>query len=178
MPRHDTERLVLEPLNADDATVDFLFGLNSDPEVMRYLTGGKPSTRTEVIMAARAAVAHRWIVHLRGSGETIGWAGIRPGRDDARNRELGYRFIRTAWGHGYATEASRSLIAHAFHTLDAHRVWAGTMAVNTRSRRVMESCGMTLYRTFFAAYDDPIEGSEHGDVEYELSLADWRKVVE
>ena len=59
MPRHDTERLVLEPLNADDATVDFLFGMNSDPEVMRYLTGGKPNSRAEVIMAARAAVMHR-----------------------------------------------------------------------------------------------------------------------
>ena len=37
----ETERLALRPITMDD--VDLLVSLDSDPEVMRYLTGGKPS---------------------------------------------------------------------------------------------------------------------------------------
>ena len=53
------------------------------------------------------------------------------------------------------------------------RVVAETMAVNLGSRRVMEKCGLTLVRTFHQDWPDAIEGSEHGDVEYALTRADW-----
>ena len=39
----ETERLILRRLTEND--VDHLFELDSDPEVMRYLTGGVPHTR-------------------------------------------------------------------------------------------------------------------------------------
>ena len=42
------------------------------------------------------------------------------------------------------------------------------MAVNTRSRAVMERCGLRHVRTFHLDFDDPIPGSEEGEVEYEL----------
>jgi SAM-dependent methyltransferase len=45
--------------------------------------------------------------------------------------------------------------------------------VNERSRRVMERCGLRYVRTFHLAWDDPIEGTEHGEVEYELRRQDW-----
>ena len=49
------------------------------------------------------------------------------------------------------------------------------MTVNTASRRVMERCGLRYVRTFHLEWDDPIEGTEHGDVEYELTKADWER---
>lgn len=52
--------------------------------------------------------------------------------------ELGYRLNQAAWGRGYATEGSRALIHKGFTDLEVGRVTANTMAVNTRSRRVME----------------------------------------
>ena len=41
----DTDRLTLRRFTEDD--VDNLFDLGSDPEVMRYLTGGRPTSRDE-----------------------------------------------------------------------------------------------------------------------------------
>ena len=51
------------------------------------------------------------------------------------------------------------------------RVWAETMAVNTRSRRVMETLGMTFVRTYVGHWDEPIAGWEEGEVVYELTSA-------
>jgi RimJ/RimL family protein N-acetyltransferase len=48
------------------------------------------------------------------------------------------------------------------------------MAVNTRSRRVMERCGLKYVRTFYLSWDDPIAGTEAGEVEYELWRRDWQ----
>ena len=42
----ETERLMLRPFTDD--VVDHLFPLHNDPEVMRFLTGGKPVSRAEV----------------------------------------------------------------------------------------------------------------------------------
>lgn len=41
------------------------------------------------------------------------------------------------------------------------------MAVNTRSRRVMEKSGLSFVRNFTGDWPEAIEGSEHGEVEYE-----------
>jgi hypothetical protein len=47
------------------------------------------------------------------------------------------------------------------------------MAVNAASRGVMTSVGMSYIRTYFPDWEDPLPGSEQGEVEYELTLADW-----
>jgi RimJ/RimL family protein N-acetyltransferase len=52
-------------------------------------------------------------------------------------------------------------------------VIAHTMTVNAASRRVMEKSGLMLARTFHQDSPDAIEGSEHGEVEYALTKADW-----
>jgi Acetyltransferase (GNAT) domain len=74
---------------------------------------------------------------------------------------------------GYATEGSRALIRKGFTELGVRRVVAETMVVNVASRRVMEKAGLTLVRTFHAAWPYRIEGGELGDVEYALDRADW-----
>jgi RimJ/RimL family protein N-acetyltransferase len=67
------------------------------------------------------------------------------------------------------------LVDKAFVEAAAERVWAETMAVNTGSRRVMEKAGLTLVRTFQPIWHDPIDGSEQGEVEYELRRPDWER---
>ena len=42
----ETERLVLRRFT--EADVDLLAGLDSDPDVMRYITGGRPTSREEI----------------------------------------------------------------------------------------------------------------------------------
>ena len=164
----ETGRLRLRPLSLND--VELLVELDSDPEVTRYINGGRPSTAEEVEATVRAAVGHRWTAFTNDTGEFVGWFSLRPTGD--REYELGYRLRQAWWGRGFATEGSRRLVDHAFGSLRASRIWAQTMTVNTRSRRVMEACGLRYVRTFHLDWDEPIEGSEHGDVEYELLRAD------
>jgi RimJ/RimL family protein N-acetyltransferase len=165
----ETERLALRPITMDD--VDLLVELDSDPEVMRFITGGEPTSRAYVTERVQRSLGHRWIAYERAPGAFIGWFGLRPSAD--RVRELGYRLRKDAWGKGYATEGSAALIRLAFTELGAERVRAETMTVNTRSRAVMERCGLRFVRTFHGDWEPKFEGSELDDVEYEITRAEW-----
>lgn len=110
----------------------------------------------------------------REGGAFLGWFEFRPVDGDRAEVELGYRLRRAAWGHGYATEGSRALVRRGFTGLGVERVVAYTMAVNSGSRRVMEKAGLSYVRTFREDYPETIAGSEHGEVEYALTAADWR----
>ena len=67
------------------------------------------------------------------------------------------------------------MIAEAFANLGVTRIRAQTMTVNAASRRVMEHCGLRFVRTFHLEGLVPIEGSDQGDVEYELTKAEWEQ---
>jgi RimJ/RimL family protein N-acetyltransferase len=177
----ETERLLLRRFTVAD--VDHLVELDSDPEVMRFLTNGRPTPR-EVIERESLPLMLSGYERLRGfgrmatfeksSGAFLGWIGFdppEPGRP-ADEVELGYRLRRAAWGRGYATEGARALILVAFDELGVRRVFAQTMAVNLASRRVMEKCGMRHVRTFHLTWEDPIPGTELGEVEYALDATD------
>lgn len=166
--RFRTDRLrcrLLEP--GDEGS---LFDLDQDPEVMRYLTGGRPGTRAEAEQRVARAGAWTWLATSTSDG-FVGWFSLRP--TGAGERELGYRLRRECWGLGYATEGSARCVELAFTTLGAERVWAQTMTVNVGSRRVMEKLGLSHCRTFYGDWDEPIPGADDGDVEYELTRADW-----
>ena len=171
--RIDTDRLWMRPLGLDD--VDLLVELDSDPEVMRFLTG-RPSSRVEIEESIRTGLGRRWIAHDRSSGEFVGWFTLRETIET--EFVLGYRLRRRWWGMGLATEGTRALIDLAFTERNATRVTAQTMAVNQRSRRVMEQCGMRLVRTLHLEFDDPLPGVEHGETEYELTMDQWRHTLE
>jgi RimJ/RimL family protein N-acetyltransferase len=181
-PFLETERLILRQFTRSDA--DHLVDLDSDPEVMRYLTGGRPTPRNVVVadVLPRFLDYHRrfgsygyWVAIERSAKGFLGWFHFRPRPDDPPGRvELGYRLRRTAWGRGYATEGSRALIGKGFTELGVAQVYAQTMAVNTRSRRVMRKAGLRHVRTFHREWDEPLPGAEHGEVEYALDRADWQ----
>ncbi|HJP73797.1 MAG TPA: GNAT family N-acetyltransferase [Pseudonocardiaceae bacterium] len=172
-----TDRLVLREFTEADA--DNLVELDSDPRVMEFLTGGKATPRADIEERVLPAIlryyelgpAGTWAAQDRQSGAFLGWMSLQPG--EAEGVELGYRLRAETWGRGLATEGSRALVRAAFDDLGLDRVWAQTMAVNTRSRRVLEKTGLRYLRTFHVHFDDPIPGTEHGEVEYELRGTDW-----
>jgi RimJ/RimL family protein N-acetyltransferase len=172
-----TRRLVLRWLEPYD--VDDLVELDSDPEVMRFLTGGRPTKRETVERnlndgCDRAAGYGRWAASEKATGGFIGWFALSRAADTPPHEaELGYRLRRDAWGKGYASEGSRALLHKAFTELGTQRVWAETMFVNTRSRQVMERIGLRFVRVFHVDFDDPIPGTEHGEVEYEIRREEW-----
>jgi RimJ/RimL family protein N-acetyltransferase len=176
----ETDRLLLR--YAVEADAQLLHDLDSDPEVMRYLTGGKPTPRSVIetetlprFLAGRNGGEPRcWIAIERASSAFVGGFALEtPADGRADQAELGYRLRRSAWGKGYATEGSRALVAKGFGELGLERIWAETMAVNLASRRVMEKAGLAYVRTFHLEWDDPIEGTEQGEVEYAITRAEW-----
>jgi RimJ/RimL family protein N-acetyltransferase len=181
----ETPRLTIRQFTEDD--VDNLFDLNNDPVVMRYINGGKPTPRDVIqdkIIPFHLGVYGRldrlgtWAADSTATGEFLGWFHFRPGTDDdITNIDLGYRLRRSAWNKGYATEGSRALVAMGFTDLEVDRVFAHTLTVNVASRRVMEKCGLTLVRTTQYHGADAIEGSEHGEVEYELTKPEWQALT-
>ncbi|MFI6166368.1 GNAT family N-acetyltransferase [Nocardia sp. NPDC051052] len=177
----ETDRLILRRFTAAD--VDDLVWLDSDPAVMRYLTGA-PTPRGEIehevlpqiLRDYRLGPVGRFAAIERSTATFVGWLALQPPQDGSRTDvELGYRFAASVWGRGYATEAPRALIRKGFTEFGVERVWAETMAVNIASRRVLKKSGLTHVRSFYLHFDDPVPGTEHGEVEYELHRADWRK---
>ncbi|MBD0741284.1 GNAT family N-acetyltransferase [Streptomyces sp. CBMA152] len=177
----ETERLVLRPFS--DADADHLFALDSDPDVMRFINGGRPTSREAIRALTLPRLLHDypcfgtrgyWAAEEKGTGTFLGWFEFRPLDDDSTAVvELGYRLNKAAWGKGYAAEGSRALMEKGFTDLGVERVTANTMAVNTRSRRVMEKAGLSFLRNFTGDWPEAIPGSEHGEVEYDLVRDDW-----
>ena len=166
----ETERLILREFTTDD--VDNLVELDGDPDVMLYINGGRATPREEIATDYLPA----FLAYYERGRAFLGWFHYRPGEGCADDEpELGYRFRKSAWGKGYASEGSIALINRGFAEFDVRRVVASTMVVNTGSRRVMEKAGMRLIRTFHQEWPDRIPGDEQGDVEYAITREEWEQ---
>src|ERR1700722_11132718 len=124
-----TERLRLVPCIEEH--LDGLNAMNSDPEVMRYITG-RPESRADT-QAMIERVKARWtkcgyswwtIIDPK-SGEIVGAGCIQnlrregPEPDPDCPLEIGWRVRRDKWGQGIATEAGRAMAKFAFTHLGA-----------------------------------------------------------
>jgi RimJ/RimL family protein N-acetyltransferase len=98
----------------------------------------------------RAELAERgfglWAVEAPAVAPFVGFTGLSVPRFSAHFTpcvEIGWRLAREHWGRGYAPEAARAALAHAFGPLGLAEVVSFTAAGNVKSRRVMEKLGMT-----------------------------------
>ena len=172
-----TPRLRLEPV--EDQHLDLLVGLNSDPVVMRFLLGrGATPEETAAEWAQRRGPQSDetrglgcW-VGFEG-GEFVGWWSASSFATDPTLAGVGYRLCRAGWGRGLATEGAGAMLAQAFTAPAVRRVAASTMAVNEGSRRVLAKLGMRHTKTWVEERDDPLPGSEEGEVLYELTREEW-----
>jgi len=184
-----TDRLLLVPLA--DRHLDLEVDLDADAEVLRYIFG-RARSRDEVVAshAERMALGTKvdglgyWMAYAAGGDdaaerdEFVGLMMLPPAHgpdqpDDPTVADLGYRLLRRHWRKGFASEASRTLLRHAFDTVGQRRVIAQTMAVNAGSRGVLAAVGMRYVRTYFPVWDDPLPGSDQGEVEYEMTREMW-----
>ena len=145
--RVETERLVLRRPLATDAEVVFS-RYASDPEVVRFV--GFPAHRS--VDDARAFIAlsddqwARWpcgpfLIERSADGRLLGGIGLTY---ETSNRAMtGYVLARDAWGHGYATEALRAIVALA-DRFRVRRVYALCHTSHAASAHVLEKCGFAL----------------------------------
>jgi RimJ/RimL family protein N-acetyltransferase len=158
MAEISTERLIMRSWRESDLAP--WAAMNADPEVRRYvgplLTPGQAEAWA---LNFQDDLDRRgfgfWALEVRASGEFIGFTGLDIVEEQVpvTGVELGWRLARSAWGHGYATEAARAAVEYGFGTLRLAELVAITMAANLRSRAVMERIGMT--RDPAADFDDP-----------------------
>lgn len=176
--QYTTERMLLRPLSIGD--LDELVALHNDPEVMRFLTGGAPIARSEIASQLLAGLWGEgyWAAEAIDTGEFLGWFALHPsvGREHGE-LEIGYRLHQRAWGQGFATEGARYLIGAGFTDPAVDRILAQTMAVNVRSRRVMEKAGLRFVRVFHMTWDEPLPGSDEGEEEYALERDAWEQSI-
>lgn len=179
MQPKDTDRLTFRPVTPNDAQV--LTDLNHAPGVMKYLEHTPPpleyvTTKTipeRIRMAEEYPGYGLWLAYHRESGEFVGRFGLKPNSPNAGDAEIGYRLLPDYWGMGLGSEGTRVLLRYALEDLRANRFVAITMFVNQPSRRLMERIGLKYVRTFHPNFDDPLPGTEKGEVEYALSRAVW-----
>jgi RimJ/RimL family protein N-acetyltransferase len=174
----ETERVRLRTFTADDT--DSLYELHNDPDVMRYLNGGKPTSREAVeertiprALGFYEQYGHLgyWAAETKTDGEFLGWFHLLP--NDDGSVDLGYRLAKAAWNQGYASEVSRALIARCFSGFGVERVTARAMTVNGASRRVMEKCGLRLIGSYAPDNLPDIPGAGQGAVEYAITREEW-----
>ncbi|NJD32123.1 MAG: GNAT family N-acetyltransferase [Gammaproteobacteria bacterium] len=178
----ETQRLRLRRFDRSD--VDRLVELDSDPEVMRFITYGVPTPRStyeDVILPRWFAIYEAtpllgyWAAEERDSGRFLGWFHLRPDRMDPDEQELGYRFLRSAWGRGIATEGAAAVIEHGFLRVGADKISARTLSHNFASQRVMQKCGLAFEKDFVYP-EDVIAGRseiERAAVKYSITRPAW-----
>jgi RimJ/RimL family protein N-acetyltransferase len=148
MPELSTDRLVLRGWRESD--LEPWAAMNADPEVREHFPELLTREQSAASMAHfQAELDQRgygwWAVEVRATGEFIGFAGLDPVDEEMpfTGVEIGWRLARSAWGHGYATEAALAVLAFGFDTLALPEILAMTATANVRSQAVMRRIGMT-----------------------------------
>jgi len=147
----ETELLIVRPWTDDDA--EHVFAIYRDPEVWRYLGGGKALEDLEgaramlrrwIAESEEAAPCGAWAVIDRATATPIGTVMLWP-LEEGPEIEVGYHFARSSWGKGYATEAAPGTITHGFRVLVLDQLVAVVFPENPASQRVLQKAGM-IYR--------------------------------
>ena len=144
----DTKRLKLREITQED--FQGVHEYASDHETVKYMPFG-PNTEEETREFIKRNMKRQqeeprtdfgFGIILKNENRFIGACGIH-GITEVQ-ASIGYILNRKHWGHGYATEAARSLVDYLFGELGVHRVFASCDPRNTASIRVLEKVGMSL----------------------------------
>jgi RimJ/RimL family protein N-acetyltransferase len=153
-PEIRTSRLLLRRWRAED--VEPFAAICGDPEVMRYISSGTIRTHEQSALSVQA-FERAWeengyglfAVELAGRDQMIGFTGLASPNflpEILPTVELGWRFARSVWGNGYATEAARAALDFALVQLQLPEVVSIYQADNHASARIVQKLGMRFDR--------------------------------
>ena len=139
----ETPHLTIRSFVPEDA--NDLYEILGDAETMEYSEPPYDLDKTERFLdsfciSRGGAVA---AVH-KECGKVIGY--LLFNEVQSGEYELGWFFNRQFWRRGYAVEACKAVIHHAFHALGAQKIFAGTID-GVKSVGLMHKLGMQLEKT-------------------------------
>jgi len=181
VPTLRTARLLLRAFREEDRAP--FAAINADPDVMAYMPKRLGADEGDALYAR---IVSEWSEHGFGLfavevpevAPFVGFVGLaRPAFEASFTPcvEIGWRLARSAWGHGYATEAARAVLAFGFETVGLGEILSWTVPQNERSWRVMERLGMRHDpRDDFDHPRLPPESPLRRHVLYRLGVASWR----
>ena len=147
----ETERLYLREMTPADA--EHAYRLNLDADVIRY-TGDRPFEDVEQATRFLEAYDHyrrygfgRWAVIQKSDEAFLGWCGLKY-TEDLDEYDIGFRFFKSRWGQGFATESGRKCLELGFNRFQMPCIVGRVMRANTASVRVLEKLGLRLFATF------------------------------
>jgi RimJ/RimL family protein N-acetyltransferase len=142
VPTLTTDRLTMRAWREEDAAQ--YAEMTSDPEVMRFMGGvldPEQTWREIAVFVGHWALRGYGLWAVEREGALIGRVGLwQPG--GWPGLEVGWLLARSAWGHGYATEAARASVDYAWRELGAEQLISLIAPANTASQRVAERLGM------------------------------------
>jgi ribosomal-protein-alanine N-acetyltransferase len=155
-----TQRLELRRWRDDDLAP--FAAMNADPEVVEHFLAPLDPAASDAMVGRIEAQFDSvgyglWAVEVRATGEFIGFTGLAVQTFPAHFTpavEVGWRLQRSAWGHGYATEAALASLAAGWDA-GLTEIVSMTATTNVRSQRVMERIGMTR---------DPADDFDHPSI--------------
>ncbi|MCF6409500.1 GNAT family N-acetyltransferase [Pseudalkalibacillus salsuginis] len=145
LPPFNTERLILQERTIRD--IESCINMDRDPEVVRFINGPwKNETKHREFVAARIRNEYPkglgyWTIEHKNKN-FLGWIMLIPIDNIGPEIEIGWRLKRDYWGQGYATEAAKPILDHAFHTVGIDRVVADIHFENEDSIRVAQKIGL------------------------------------
>jgi len=144
----ETVRLALRPMALTDApTVALLAGQREIADTTISVPHPCSEAQARAWIAARTEPGNArkelvFAVTLRSNGQLIGAVGLRDIDPDHAKAEMGFWIGVEFWGQGYATEAARAVVGHAFDALRLNRVCAHHMVRNPTSGSVLGKVGL------------------------------------
>jgi len=170
MPPADTPRLTFRSWREEDEPL--ALALWGDPKVTALIDARGALDAEAVRRKLRAEIDRErehgvqyWPIFLRDGGALAGCCGLRPYQPGVL--ELGFHLRPEHWGRGYATEAARAAIEHAFSRLGAAALFAGHHPRNDASRRTVLKLG------FRYTGDEPYAATGLLHPSYRLERSEW-----
>ena len=122
--------------------------LSLDPDITRYVPDGPIEDRSkavELIESLKLQFAERklgrFLVIEKATDKKLGWCGLKW-LEETQEIDLGYRFLKSSWGQGFALEAAQACLSYGFNTLKFERITAKIMPANTASIALAKKLGM------------------------------------
>lgn len=155
----ETDRLVLREFTTDDAK--FILHLLNEPSYLEFIgdKGVKTVVDAQTYLTNGPITSYKkngfglLLTTLKESDTPIGMCGLIK-REGLLDVDIGYAFLPTYWGKGYASEAAAATLTYGKIKFGLQRIVGITAVHNQASIKVLEKIGLRFERLITLPGDD------------------------